>query len=804
MRNNWPPAVHLNRVLTMAQVLYGAGTATNSSSKIAIAAQHALGWWLAANLSNPDNWYPQYIATPLALGRTCLLLQSSGSGSGGGTPAGLLPSPLAAACHVGMRSADWNVNPPGMTNLTGANLIWIATCRVYDGLATRNASHVAEATDRMWAELLTTSGQTAGCKMDGSFFQHDQGDGPGGKLIPAPLGQLYSGGYGQAFLGYMLSWLSLTDGLGAFAMPVAPYRSLLASALLDGAAWMIVGGEAGVHWDVSATGREVSRPGHHITWPPGMFASLPRSMPRRAELLALGARLNGSHASAAIAPPAGSRHFWKADYFVHRMAPRRTVGQAKATDPSSAATLTLRMTSTRTLNTECIAHENTQGKHLGHGALFLHAAARGDEYAGTYPLWDWQRVPGTTVELDGNTRCVERGVYPPTNDSCWENCYDTQQQGTTRFVGGLARGARGAAAMDFDSPFNYSALRFRKSWFFLDGAVAVLLAGQAQQQQQKVQLTSKLRHKPLPPPLPLQTALAQRRWAGPITASSAWFNSTRNGTLGPGRHRAPLRVGETAWFHHDGAGCVVQLGGGDSTAHRKRAAPASAVVELTDEDLAGSWASIGADNETARARMFTGALLQGGNEGEKAPVALVLLPTTPLDAFKPHEWLRPGTALEVVANNAAAQAVLARGAALAPSGDSADGSAVLGTAFFAPGTVHAGNRHGRRAAERQALDGVALRAEQPCLAVLECNATSGALVLSVSDPTQALRSLALHVEGLGTWAGDPSACRARTEAACQEASTAGNSSSAVTVALPDGEMSGSTVSCELCERKCSV
>ena len=28
--------------------------------------------------------------------------------------------------------------------------------------------------------------------------------------------------------------------------------------------------------------------------------------------------------------------------------------------------------------------------------------------------------------------------------------------------------------MDFDSPFNYSALRFRKSWFFLDGAVAVL------------------------------------------------------------------------------------------------------------------------------------------------------------------------------------------------------------------------------------------------------------------------------------------------------------------------------------------
>ena len=249
---------------------------------------------------------------------------------------------------------------------------------------------------------------------------------------------------------------------------------------------------------------------------------------------------------------------------------------------------------------------------------------------------------------------------------------------------------------------------------------------------------------------------------------------------------------------------MVQLGGGDSTAHRERVASASAVVELTDEDLAGSWASIGADNETARARMFTGALLQGGNEGEKAPVALVLLPTTPLDAFKPHEWLRPGTALEVVANNAAAQAVLARGAALAPSGESADGSAVLSAAFFAPGTVHAGNWHGRRTAERQALDGAALRAEQPCLAVLECNATSGALVLSVSDPTQALRSLVLHVEGLGTWAGDHSACRARAEAACQEASTAGNSSSTVTVALPDSEMAGSTVSCELCERKCFV
>jgi chondroitin AC lyase len=79
----------------------------------------------------------------------------------------------------------------------------------------------------------------------------------------------------------------------------------------------------------------------------------------------------------------------------------------------------------------------------------------GQEFVDLFPVWDWQRIPGTTNEyanqLTGNPR----------------------RQGTTEFVGGVSDGYYGAAACDFAR----GDLVARKSWFFLDRQIVCLGAG---------------------------------------------------------------------------------------------------------------------------------------------------------------------------------------------------------------------------------------------------------------------------------------------------------------------------------------
>jgi hypothetical protein len=119
-----------------------------------------------------------------------------------------LPSALRVGCAKVMLQADWSVLPFGMSNITGANLVWMATSRVYRGLLLNNATEVHVATNRIFAELYTTTGPGPGVKEDGSYFQHCNPHTKGGIQI-GPFGQLYNGGYGAGFTQYMVDWCKL-------------------------------------------------------------------------------------------------------------------------------------------------------------------------------------------------------------------------------------------------------------------------------------------------------------------------------------------------------------------------------------------------------------------------------------------------------------------------------------------------------------------------------------------------------------------------------------------------------------------
>lgn len=92
------------------------------------------------------------------------------------------------------------------------------------------------------------------------------------------------------------------------------------------------------------------------------------------------------------------------------------------------------------------------GFHLADGTLYHYQ--RGDEYQDIFASWDWDLIPGTTVDYK-NTPL---------------SCDDTTQTGVETFAGGVSDGLSGVSAMRFTNPLN-GALKWQKTWFLLESGV---------------------------------------------------------------------------------------------------------------------------------------------------------------------------------------------------------------------------------------------------------------------------------------------------------------------------------------------
>ncbi|MCA1480970.1 hypothetical protein I6F37_39250, partial [Bradyrhizobium sp. NBAIM08] len=119
--------------------------------------------------------------------------------------------------------------------------------------------------------------------------------------------------------------------------------------------------------------------------------------------------------------------------------------------------------STRSPRPETAAGENRRGFFEGDGMLML--LQDGDEYGDfgeqeIFPAWDWQRLPGTTIQ--------HNGVIPN---------YDqfgggTHSPGSSNIVGSASDGQYGAAMMNYTR--SGVSLTARKSWFFFDDEIIAL------------------------------------------------------------------------------------------------------------------------------------------------------------------------------------------------------------------------------------------------------------------------------------------------------------------------------------------
>ncbi len=448
----WPPMEHLERLTDLAEGYASGRVPETEQAAVAQALVKGFDFWLARDPKSSNWWYNE-IGAVQSLYRLMLLSEPL-----------LTEGRLEKGCALLSRAK---------LAMTGQNLVWLAENTIGRACLQRDAELMSAAFKRIEAEIVVT--EKEGIQPDFSFHQHGA--------------QLYSGGYGNGFAASAPRFALLAQGT-PFAFEPAKIR-ILEDYLLEGQQWMIRGGL----FDYSASGREPTRPNSGKV---GGYAAHARNLlkleavTRREELERLAARIEKGITEATPALT-GHKHFWCSDYTVHHR-PEWMVS--------------VRMTSDRMLQTEVVNEENQLGEHLSDGVMYLYRT--GGEYRNIFPVWDWARLPGITVEQNRPLRRI-----------------DNRRKGARAFAGGASDGVCGVSAMDFAR----DGLTAKKAWFFFEGEVVCLGADIASTNGYRV-ITS------------VNQCLAD----GPVTVS--------RGEGAPEVLAAPAKIEKPAWVHHGGVGYV--------------------------------------------------------------------------------------------------------------------------------------------------------------------------------------------------------------------------------------------------------
>ncbi|MBK8475711.1 MAG: hypothetical protein IPL39_05210 [Opitutaceae bacterium] len=485
----WAPIDHLNRLAYMASDFTDTTSSLYHSAAVTDAFTRGLQFWLTRRPVSTNVWQND-IGVPLALGPALVLMRNQLSTT-------LLTSALELI-PLQPHDASW---------ATGENLVWYSGGTIHRALLAGNAALLARSVAQIESTLEITAEE--GINVDGSFIQHST--------------QIYNGGYGLGLLGDVARWVPALAGT-AFAIDDT-HRTCLDHLLLDGDAWMI----RGTTFDYSTQGRNYARA--ESEKPNGLAMQvraylnliLASGSPRATELQALRDQIDGNSVGLV-----GHKHFWRADYSVHREAP---------------AMVSLRLISKRSVGAECGNNENRRGLFQGCGETLIYRD--GLEYHQIFPVWNWLRLPGTTLE--------QTAAVPP---------FYGYVRGTGAFTGGVTDGAVGLSAYaqadlkasrTLSTPTEVRPMpAARKSWFFFGDGFLALGAG----------ITSSATN-------PIFTTVNQTLLRGDVRLQTSGTGFT-----------APAGESDfasTRWVQHDGVGYVF---------------PSPATVHLAATAQTGSWSLI--------------------------------------------------------------------------------------------------------------------------------------------------------------------------------------------------------------------
>jgi chondroitin AC lyase len=399
---NWSPDTHVTRLLAMAQAYSSSSSSLYDNATLKADILKAYDYWIATNPQSSNWWYNQ-IGSLQPLGSTMVLMQSSLSSSE-------------------LTSGESFLGRAVPSSNTGQNRVDLSIVQIDQGIVEASPTIVSSAFSSIGSTIAIIP--AAGIQTDNSYQFH----GP----------QLYVGGYGELFAADALNEASIAAGT-SYAITSAQ-EQLMVNYLLDGVQWFV----RGQALDLTSSGRGDSRAGISTagtSYVSAINSALALGTYRQSELQSFLARQKSAQSSGVFDPAqslSGNRNFFDSDIMVQQR---------------PAYYSSVKVSSTRTSQTESGNGEGLTNLYMSDGVNQI--MVTGQEYNNIEPVWNWRRLPGTTVEQD--TRSLK-----PTSD--WGVL------GTSTFAGGVSDGTYGAEA------FNYNRydVAAKKSWFMFDNEEVAL------------------------------------------------------------------------------------------------------------------------------------------------------------------------------------------------------------------------------------------------------------------------------------------------------------------------------------------
>ncbi|MBR5541001.1 MAG: DUF1573 domain-containing protein [Bacteroides sp.] len=399
-RTNWEPQEHLTYVCKMLTAYTHPKSNLYGNQVLFSAIDKALRVW---NELKPTsfNWWFNQISVPQTLANILALMDAS--------PVKFHPSIQEEQIHI-MEQSD-------PRKWTGANKQDIALHHMIRGCVLKNDSIVNTNVSEFFQPVCITDFE--GIREDLSYQQHNK--------------QLYVGGYGTVFVNNIAQIAPLFVGT-KFALNEEQanlFSEFVRSTYLNVFRSRYI--------DFGVCGRSVTRQktldfGNYTTLFNNMKLIDPANAKEYEDAAARFATKNPT-----IGRSNRNKFYYTSDYMLHNR---------KRYDFS------VRAVSKRTCRSESGNGENLWGTYVSEGATNIRVS--GDEYLDIFPVWEWDKIPGTTTPEGEVENHNEWGV-----------------PGVAEFVGGVSDGMYGVmtyAMNDYDT-------QAHKGWFMFDNEIMCLGAG---------------------------------------------------------------------------------------------------------------------------------------------------------------------------------------------------------------------------------------------------------------------------------------------------------------------------------------
>lgn len=413
----WQPRTHLDRLLDFSMVYTDTESNHYKDSNVHEAIVNGLQFFHDKNPYH-SNWWVRQILVPRILGRILIFMR-----------AGDEKIPTELEDHILTRLEAIS---PELSNFTGANKIDISLWRVYVGLLRDNTNAVETAVNDVYSTFQITTSE--GIQPDYSFYQH------GPMFLPMHYGK------------------DLVDALNNVAVPLidTPYE-FAGHPNLENYTHFLLGSFAtvrrGQFVSFSSIGRKiiglnsVKKDGGTYT---DAIAIDPDNTPAYKEIKD---RADGVTSPSTETTPYNT-YYHRALFTSHSRPEYK---------------FTVLANNHRVKKTEMGNGENIQAQFLSEGATNI--LVNGNEYFEIFPVWEWNKIPGTTTpEYD-----VPK-LEPRKN---WG------YNGTSTFSGAVSDGTYGAQVFDMDD-FGTQA---KKSWFMFDDEIVALGAGITSTENERISTT---------------------------------------------------------------------------------------------------------------------------------------------------------------------------------------------------------------------------------------------------------------------------------------------------------------------------